>query len=44
MRTVAAAAVIAVAGVLATPVADAQTAMFINGTTPVLRAPQEEHD
>ena len=44
MKTLAAAALIAAAGVLATPLANAQTAMFINGMTPVLRAPQEEHD
>ena len=44
MNAVVAAALITAAGVLATPVAGAQTAMFINGMTPVLRAPQEEHD
>jgi hypothetical protein len=44
VKAVVAAALIAAAGVVATPVAGAQTAMFINGMTPVLRAPQEEHD
>ncbi len=44
VKTVAAAALIAAAGVLATPVAAAQTAMFINGMTPVLRPPDQEHD
>jgi hypothetical protein len=45
VKAIAAVAVIAAtACVLATPIADAQTAMFINGMTPVLRAPQEEHD
>ena len=44
MKTVAAAVLIAAAAALAVPVADAQTAMFINGMTPVLRPPQQEHD
>ena len=36
MKAVAAAALVAAAAALAVPVADAQTAMFINGMTPVL--------
>ena len=44
MKSLVAAGLIAAAVVVAAPVADAQTAMFINGMTPVLRPPDEEHD
>lgn len=44
MKKVLAALLVVVAGFVAVPVAGAQTAMFLNGTTPVLRPPDQEHD